>query len=110
MKLNKVKKHQVKLSWREHNSIFTNHRNTIMFRYEVFDDPQKHDLEVYKYVRLPARVVVTLISPIAILFGGIPSMVNLWKECWSGGHVGAFTVAREWFHTRKLFSGVHNDF
>ena len=89
---------KVKISIKDHNRIFKCRHVQWLTYYEIIDDPQKRDLEMYRYIRMPVRVLVILLSPLAIFFGGVPAMVNLIKECWNKTEVGADTFGREWFY------------
>lgn len=89
---------QIKLTITQHNRIFKYRKVKFLTRYEIIDDPQNRDIEMRQYIRLPVRIIYILLSPIAILFGGIPLMLSLIKECLSNKDVGADTINREWFY------------
>lgn len=89
---------KVKISIAEHNRIFKYRQFKILTRYEIIDDPSNRDIEMYQYMRLPVRILVFLVSPLAILIGGVPAMINLAKECLSNKELGADTVNRDWFY------------
>lgn len=93
-----MSKQKIKLTIRQHNKLFKYRQVKLLTRYEIIDDPQKRDIEMRRYIRLPVRIIYILLSPIAILFGGIPLMLNLIKECLSNKDIGADTINREWFY------------
>lgn len=89
---------KVKISIKDHNRLFKYRQVKWLTYYEIIDDPQKRDLEMYRYIRMPVRVLGILLSPLAIFVGGVPAMVGLIKECWNKTEVGADTFGREWFY------------
>lgn len=93
-----MNKHKVKLTIAQHNKIFKYRQVKLLTYYEIIDDPQKRDIEMRQYIRLPVRVISILLSPLAILVGGVPAMITLIKECLTKTEVGADTVNREWFY------------
>lgn len=98
-------KNKVKISIKDHNRLFKYRQIKWLTYYEIIDDPQKRDLEMYQYIRMPVRVLGILLSPLAIFVGGVPAMVGLIKECWSKTKVvGADSFGREWFY-RELGKG-----
>ena len=88
----------IKLTRAQHNQLFKYRQVKWLTYYEIIDDPQKKYLEMYRYIRMPMRVLGILLSPLAIFVGGVPAMVGLIKECWNKTEVGADTVRREWFY------------
>ena len=93
-----MNKHKVKLTIAQHNKLFKYRQVKLLTYYEIIDDPQKKDIEMRQYIRLPVRVISILLSPLAILVGGVPAMITLIKECWNKTEVGADTVNREWLY------------
>ena len=93
-------KHKVKLSIAQHNRIFKARKVKFLTYYEIIDDPQNRDIEMYQYMRLPVRIIAFLLSPLAILIGGVPAMINVVKECLSNKELGADTVNRHWFYKK----------
>lgn len=91
-------KQKVKLSISQHNKIFKYHKIKFLSYYEIIDDTQNRDIEMYQYIRLPIRIMAFLLSPLAILIGGVPAMINVAKECLSNKEIGADTVNRDWFY------------
>lgn len=91
-------KNKVKISIKDHNRIFKYHQAKWLTYYEIIDDHQKKDLEMYRYIRMPVRVLGIVLSPLAIFVGGVPAMVNLIKECWNKTEVDACAFGREWFY------------
>ena len=91
-------KNKVKISVKDHNRIFKYQQVNLLTYYEIIDDPQKRDLEMYRYIRMPVRVLGILLSPLAIFVGGVPAMARLIKECWSKTEVDAYSFGREWFY------------
>lgn len=89
---------RVKISIKDHNRIFKHRHVQWLTYYEIIDDPQKKDLEMYRYIRMPVRMLVIVLSPLAIFVGGVPAMVSLIKECWNKTEVDAHTFGREWFY------------
>lgn len=89
---------KIKLTRKQHNQLFKYRKHGLITYYEIIDDPQKKDIEMYKYIMLPARIAGIALSPIAILFGGIPLMINLIKECATKKQIGADVISREWFY------------
>lgn len=94
-----MKKHKVRLTIRQHNELFRHRQVKLLTYYEIIDNPQNRDIEMRKYTRLPVRIIYILLSPIAILFGGIPMMIGLVKECLSGKDIGADSINRDWFYS-----------
>lgn len=66
--------------------------------YEIIDDPQNKDMEMYQYVRLPVRIIAIILSPLAIFVGGVPASISLIKECLTKKQVGADTFSKELFY------------
>jgi len=93
-----MNKHKVKLSIRQHNKLFKCRQIKILTRYEIIDDPQKRDIEMYQYIRFPVRILAIVLSPFAILVGGVPAMIRVIRECLSNENVGVDTINREWFY------------
>lgn len=91
-------KQKVKLSISQHNKIFKYRKIKFLSYYEIIDDTQNRDIEMYQYIRLPVRIMAFLLSPLAILIGGVPAMINVAKECLSNKEIGADTVNRDWFY------------
>ena len=89
---------KIKLTLRQHNKLFKYRKVKFLTYYEIIDDPQKRDIEMYQYIRFPMRILVFLLSPLVIFIGGIPAMITLIKECLSNKEVGADKVNREWFY------------
>lgn len=89
---------KVRISKKQHNRVFKCRQVKWLTFYEIIDDPQKRDIEMYQYVRLHVRILCILFSPLAILIGGFPAMINLIKECYSKKQVGADTIDRDWFY------------
>lgn len=98
-------KNKVKISIKDHNRLFKYSQVNWLTYYEIIDDPQKRDLEMYRYIRMPVRVIGILLSPLAIFVGGVPAMTNLIKECWNKTEVDAYKFGREWFY-EELGKGV----
>lgn len=98
---------KIKLTLRQHNKIFKYRKVKFLTYYEIIDDPQNRDMEMYQYIRFPARILIFLLSPLVIFVGGIPAMVTLIKECLSNKEVGADTINREWFY--KELKRIKND-
>ncbi|WP_180136549.1 hypothetical protein [Acinetobacter sp. YH12066] len=93
-----MSKRKIKLTIRQHNKLFRYRQVKFLTYYEIIDDPQKRDIEMRQYIRLPVRVISILLSPLAILVGGVPAMITLIKECLVKTKVGADTINREWFY------------
>ena len=93
-----MSKHKVKLSIRQHNKLFKYRQVKLLTRYEIIDDPQNRDIEMYQYIRFPVRILAVILSPLAIIQGGVPAMIEMIKECLSGKNIGADTINREWFY------------
>lgn len=91
-------KNKIKISIKDHNRIFKHRHVQWLTYYEIIDDPQKKDLEMYRYIRIPVRVLGILLSPLAIFVGGVPAMADLIRECWNKTEVDAVTFGREWFY------------
>lgn len=91
---------KIRLSIRQHNKLFKYRKVKLLTFYEITDDVQNKDIEMRQYIRLPVRVISIVLSPLAILFGGIPAMIRLVKECWNKTEVGADTIDREWFYSQ----------
>lgn len=89
---------KIKLSIKQHNRIFKYRKVKLLTYYEIVDDPQKRDIEMYQYIRLPVRILAVALSPLAIFVGGIPSMIQVVKECITNKQVGADSVNRFWFY------------
>lgn len=98
---------KIKLTLRQHNKLFKYRKVKFLTYYEIIDDPQNRDMEMYQYIRFPARIFIFLLSPLVIFVGGIPAMVTLIKECLSNKEVGADTINREWFY--KEIKRIKND-
>lgn len=95
-----MKEHKVKLTISQHNKIFKYRKVKFLTYYEIIDDPQNMDIEMYQYMRLPVRIIAFLLSPLAILIGGVPAMINVAKECLSNKNLGADTVNKHWFYNK----------
>lgn len=93
-----MSKYKVKLTIAQHNKLFKYRQVKLLTYCEIIDNPQKKDIEMRQYVRLPVRVIGILLSPLVIFVGGIPAMIKLIKECLAKTEVGADTVNREWFY------------
>ena len=91
-------KYEVKLTISQHNKIFKHRKVKLLTYYKIIDDPQKRDIEMYQYMRFPARVAVILLSPLVVFVGGVPAMVRLINECLSNKEFGADTINRHWFY------------
>lgn len=102
-----MNKHNVKLSIAQHNRIFKNRKVKFLTYYEIIDDPQNREIHMYQYMRFPVRVAAFLLSPLAILIGGVPAMINVAKECLSNKDVGADTVNKHWFY--QQLRGEHEN-
>lgn len=102
-----MSKHKVKLSIAQHNRIFKARKVKFLTYYEIIDDPHNRDIEIYQYVRFPIRIVGFILSPLAILIGGVPAMIRLAKEFLSNKDVGADTVNKHWFY-KQLQGGDQN--
>ena len=89
---------KIKLTLRQHNKLFKYRKVKFLTYYEIIDDPQNRNIEMYQHIRFPVRILVFLLSPLVIFIGGIPAMITLIKECLSNKEVGADTVNREWFY------------
>lgn len=90
---------KVKLSKKQHNRIFKYRQTKWLTYYEIIDDPNERDIEMFQYIRMPVRIVCIFLSPLAIFVGGVPAMINVIKECWENKKViGADTINREWFY------------
>lgn len=89
----------VKISKKQHNRIFKYRQVKWLTYYEIIDDPNKKDIEMYRYIRIPVRIVCIIFSPLAIFVGGVPAMISIIKECWKNKKVvGADTIDRDWFY------------
>lgn len=97
--------YKVKLTIAQHNKIFKYRKVRFLTYYEIIDDPQNRDIEMYQYMRLPVRIIAFLLSPLAILIGGFPAMISVAKECLSNKNLGADTVNKHWFY--KELRGEH---
>ena len=89
---------KIKLTIAQHNRIFKYRKVKFLTYYEIIDDPQERDIEMYQYIRLPIRFIVLLLSPLVIFIGGFPAMINVIKECLSNKSIGADTVNKHWFY------------
>lgn len=98
---------KIKLTIKQHNKLFKYRKVKIFTYYEIIDDPKNRDIEMYEYIRLPFRVLAVILSPLAIIIGGYPSVINLIKECINKNKVGADTVNRDWLY--KQLEVIRNE-
>ena len=89
---------KIKLSIKQHNRIFKYRKVKLLTYYEIVDDPQKREIEMYQYIRLPIRILAIALSPLVILVGGVPAMIQVVKECTTNKQCGADSVNRFWFY------------
>lgn len=93
-----MSKQKIKLTIAQHNKLFKYRQVKLLTYYEIIDDPQNKEVEMYQYIRLPVRIVCFLLSPLAILVGGVPAMIGVIKDCIKKHEVGADTINREWLY------------
>ncbi len=98
---------KIKLTTKQHNKLFKYRKVKFLTYYEIIDNPEKRDIEMYQRIRFLARILVFMLSPLAIFIGGMPSMITLIKECLSNKEVGADTINREWFYSE--LERIRND-
>ncbi len=101
-----MNKHKVRLTIAQQNKFSKYQKVKLLTYYEIIDDPQKRDIEMCLYMRLPVRILCVLLSPFAILVGGVPLMVKVIKECLAKTEVGAYTINRQCFY--KTLRGAND--
>jgi len=97
----------IKISRKEHNIMFKYRQCKFLTFYEIVDNPENKDIEMYQKIRLISKILFTLISPVLVLWAGFPAVFKSVKEAWVADNVGADTVNREWFY--KRLSEIRND-
>ena len=91
---------KIKLSIKEHNKLFKYRQVKWMTYYEIIDDIDKRELEMIQYIRLPARMLWLVLSPLVIFVGGVPAFIKFVKELLTKTQVGADKIDRDWFYTQ----------
>ena len=91
---------KIKLTRKQHNEIFKNRKLGVAIYYEYIDDPDNEYIVIRKRIRFIARVTTIVLSPLFVLIGGVPSMINMVKECVLNEPFDADFVGRDWFYSQ----------
>ena len=91
---------KIKLTWKQHNIMFKYRKIKFLTYYDIIDDPENKEIEMYQRIRLPVKVCFTLISPLLFIWYGVPTTISAVVDTWKRDSVGADTIDREWFYQK----------